>query len=277
MSSLRVGLIGNPVEHSLSPVFQQAGFDALGIDAIYELWLTEDHELAPMIESLRQPGTLGANVTVPHKTGAFRLVGETSELAQRAGAVNTIVNRDGSLFGDNTDIPGFLAPLRQRALSLPECNAVLLGAGGAARGVAVALLSANCGSVTVANRTVERATALRDDVDPSINVTSLGDDLSKILPRTGLLVNSTAIGWDDDATPITREQLALLPSNALVYDLTYKETGLLRAASDAGYDTIDGLPMLVYQGVESFRLWTGQEPPVDVMWRAALDAVRART
>jgi shikimate dehydrogenase len=199
-----------------------------------------------------------------------------SERARRAGAVNTIINRDGHIFGDNTDIPGFRAPLDDRQFPYEDAHAVILGAGGAARGIVVALLEAGCKSITVANRTVARAEDLRADLDPSIVVVSLGDDLDKALADATLLVNSTAMGWTDDDLPISREQLALLHSGGLVYDLTYKQTGFLRTAAAAGYETIDGLPMLVHQGAESFRLWTGQEPPVDAMLQAAIEARQAR-
>jgi shikimate dehydrogenase len=277
MRTYRLGLIGNPVAHSLSPAFQQVALDELGIDCTFELWLTQDDELPERITSLRQPGTLGANVTVPHKTGTFRLVDETSERARRAASVNTIVNRNGTLYGDNTDIYGFLYPLNEREFPFQERNAVILGAGGAARGVAVALLMAGAKSVTVANRTHERAEELRNDLDPSIEITSLGNDLSERLPQTDLLINSTAIGWDDDSMPITPEQLNMIPEKALVYDLTYRDTGIIRAASARGHETIDGLPMLVHQGVEAFRLWTGKEPPIEKMWQAAVHARAERS
>lgn len=268
----RVGLIGNPVAQSLSPAFQQVAFDAAGIETTYELWLTEDHELTERIESLRAPEFIGANVTVPHKPAACAAVDELSHRARRAGAVNTIINRDGTLIGDNTDIPGFLAPLQERSLDLSQTNVVVLGAGGAARGVVVALLDAGCRSITVANRTASRAEELRNDLESSIQTVSLGEDLGAALAEATLLVNSTAMGWDEDDLPMEREQLALLHSGATVYDLTYKQTPILTAAAAAGYETIDGLPMLVHQGAESFRLWTGKDAPIDAMWSAALAA-----
>jgi shikimate dehydrogenase len=276
MTRKRVGLIGNPVNQSLSPVFQQVAFDAAGIETTYELWLTEEDQVSATIDSLRGPDFIGANVTVPYKPHACQEVDELSERARRAGAVNTIVNRDGQLFGDNTDIPGFRAPLIEHGVDLAAANVVVLGAGGAARGVVVALLEAGCRAITVANRTSERAESLRDDLDLGINVTSLGDDLDAVLPDATLLVNSTAMGWSDDDLPISRDQLALLHSGAIVYDLTYKQTAFLRIAAAAGFETIDGLPMLVHQGAESFRLWTGQEPPLNAMWQAAVEARDAR-
>lgn len=275
--TLRVGVIGYPVGHSLSPVFQQAAFNALGIDARYELWSTPPELMAERVESLRQSDALGANVTVPHKTRAFELVDEVSERARQAGAVNTIINRRGRLYGDNTDIPGFLAPLHERRLPLVEISTVVLGAGGATCGIVVALLSAGCGRIVIANRTEQRAVELARDFGHPVEPSSLGGRLGERLAEAGLLVNATSIGWEDEALPLDEALLDRLPSSALVYDLTYRETPLLRAAARRGLATLDGLPMLVHQGAESFRLWTGMEPPVALMLAAAQEARDART
>lgn len=272
--SLRVGLIGYPVEHSLSPPVQQAAFDALGIDARYELWPTPETEIVARIQGLREPDALGASVTLPHKGAAFALVDEVSERAQQAGAVNTIVNRSGRLFGDNTDIPGFMAPLHERGLAIPETRAVILGAGGAARGVAVGLLNAGCRQITIANRTPERAAALIDTLgaDLPLQTAPLDAALADRLAETTLLVNATSVGWHGDELPLDPALLEALPAGALVYDLTYRDTALLQAAKGRGLATVDGLPMLVHQAVVAFRLWTGQEPPFDAMWEAAVAA-----
>lgn len=269
----RVGLIGHPIEHSLSPAFQQAAFDALGIAARYELWPTSEGELPARIERLRTPGTLGANVTLPHKEAAFRLVDETSERASEAEAVNTIINRAGRLIGDNTDIPGFLTPLSQHGAIPAEARAVVLGAGGAARAVIVALLSAGCRDITVANRTTGRAETLVAALgtSPAIRVSPLDVALAAWLARATLLVNATPVGWHGSALPLDAALLDALPTGALVYDLIYRETALLRAAEARGLATLDGLRMLVHQGAESFRLWTGRQPPLDLMWQVAID------
>src|SRR5690625_878761 len=190
MNRVRVGLIGNPVKQSLSPVFQNVAFQAAGIDTTYELWLTTDDELPGMIESLRTPETIGANVTVPHKPAACHLVDEVSDRARRAGAVNTIINRDGRLIGDNTDIHGFRVPLQERDFPFEDAHVVIIGAGGAARGVAVSLLEAGCQQITVANRTVARAEDLRKDLGSAIQVSGLNNDLSSVLGDASLLVNT---------------------------------------------------------------------------------------
>ena len=272
----QIGLIGYPVEHSLSPAFQQAALDALGIDARYFLWPTLTEGVPARIASLRSPGVLGANVTVPHKPAAFAAVDEVSERARRAGAVNTIVNRDGRLFGDNTDIPGFLATLQDLGPSLASTPAVVLGAGGAARGILVALLSAGCKQVTVASRRPEAAEAMLVAVEPSIpvGVAPMDESLASQLAGAGMLVNATSIGWEGDALPLPESLLDALRPSALVYDLTYRETSLMRAAARRGLTTLDGLEMLIQQGAESFRLWTGCEPPIAVM-RAAAQSARA--
>ncbi len=273
--TLQVGLIGYPVAHSLSPAFQQAAFDALAIDARYLLWATPPEQVPARIAALRLPKVLGANVTVPHKQAAFAAVDEASDRARRAGAVNTIVNRDGRLFGENTDIPGFLAPLQDRGLALSSASVIVLGAGGAARGIMVALLSIGCTQVTVANRSPETAARMIAAIEPStpVDIAPLDDSLASRLSGATLLVNATSIGWEGGALPIPEPLLDALPPSALVYDLTYRETPLIRAAARRGLATLDGLEMLIQQGAESFRLWTGCEPPISVM-RSAAKAAR---
>lgn len=274
--TLQVGLIGYPVAQSLSPAFQQAAFDALGIDARYLLWPTPPDEVPAWIAALRLPGVLGANVTVPHKPAAFAAVDEVSDRARQAGAVNTIVNRDGRLFGDNTDIPGFLAPLKDLGLSLASAAVIMLGAGGAARGILVALNSAGCAQVTVASRRPESAAAMLAGVEPSIpvEIAPLDASLASRLAGATMLVNATSVGWEGDVLPLPEPLLDALPASALVYDLTYRETPLIRAAARRGLETLDGLEMLIQQGAESFRLWTSREPPIAVM-RSAARAARA--
>ena len=273
---LHVGLIGFPVEHSLSPVFQQAAFDALGLEVRYELWSTTIEEMSQRVASLRSPEFLGANVTVPHKQRAYALMESVSDLARRAGAVNTIVKRDGDLYGENTDVAGFLAPLANRGLQPREMSVIVLGAGGAARGVVVALQSAGCEHIVVANRTIARARSLAGELGGGLEITGLDDTLLAHARRTDLLVNATSLGWEGDRLPCDETVLQALADDALVYDLTYRETPLLRAAARLGHPTLDGLEMLVAQGAESFRHWTGEEPPFQLMLAAARAAAQSR-
>lgn len=273
----RVGLIGDPVEHSLSPAFQQPAFDSLGLGVRYELWPTPSAAIPQRLAMLRSGEAFGANVTVPHKEAFYRAVDTCSARAQRAGAVNTIIARDGRLHGDNTDIHGFIVPLHERGFSFATRTVVVLGAGGAARGVLVALLEAGATRIHVVNRTHERAVAIAQELDPA-RITALPQaQLPRLAAQTALLVNATSIGWADTSLPLDPTLFTLLPGDAIAYDLTYRTTGFLRAAAEFGVSTIDGLPMLVHQGARSFELWTGVPAPVDLMLQAAHAARAARS
>ncbi len=275
----RLGVIGDPVAHSLSPAMQQPAFDALGIPAIYELWPTPARELPARIMSLRDPDVLGASITVPHKQAVMGYLDEVTPLARRAGAVNTVIHRDGLLIGDNTDIEGFATSLIEACPNARVRYALVLGAGGAARAVVLALEALGLTRIVVANRSVDRATALAGDLDPTpIAVTSLEERaLLPELQRSSILINATSLGWHPGEAPIPLDWLAALPANALVVDLTYRDTDLLIAARERGLRTLDGLPMLVYQGAKAFQLWTGREAPLAVMLKAARQARAARS
>jgi shikimate dehydrogenase len=271
----RIGLIGDPVAHSLSPSFQQPAFDALGLNVRYELWHTPADDLPSRMEDIRTGRASGANVTVPHKEAVFRLVDRASLVAQRAGAVNTIVRDGDALFGDNTDVHGFAVPLIERDFAFETSRAVIIGAGGAARGIAVALLDAGIAALTILNRTADRAEAIAAALgDPRLSTSALASarDASE---GAHLLINATSLGWHDEL-PVDRDVFAIAAGGAIAYDLTYRETPFLAAARLAGLDTIDGLPMLVHQGARSFELWTGRQAPIDVMWNAAVAARASR-
>jgi shikimate dehydrogenase len=271
---LRVGVIGDPVAHSLSPSLQQPALDALGIPARYELWPTPAAELPGRIAGLRAPDVMGANVTLPHKRAVMDLIDEVSPTARRAGAVNTIVNREGHLFGDNTDIAGFATALSDVAPEPEALRALVLGAGGAARGVVLALAGRGVGQITLANRNPDRARQLATDLVP-VELTAIKlnpEHLRVALPATTLLINATSLGWKPGESPLALELLDLLPDGAIVVDLTYRETDLLAAARARGLTTLDGLPMLIHQGAHALTLWTGQAAPVEVMRTAAMNA-----
>lgn len=277
------GVIGYPLEHSLSPVFQQAAFDHLGLAVRYEAWPTPPEGLAERVADLRRPDRLGANVTIPHKEAVVPLLDEVDDLAQRAGAVNTIVNREGRLHGHNTDVEGFLRALREDGgLDPAGVRAVIAGAGGAARAVAVALIDAGARSVVIINRTFPRASRLVEELRPlagETEVHALPDSYvswAGALMGCGLLINCTPVGMpgtpEEGESPVPAD---LIPSAALVFDLTYgpRQTRLLAVARRRGARTLDGLPMLIYQGAASFRMWTGREAPIDIMFEAARRAL----
>lgn len=270
----RAGLTGNPVDHSLSPVMHNAAFQALGMDAAYELWPATLDELPGVVARIRQPDFLGANVTVPYKLAAYDLVDDVSETARTIGAVNTIIPLDGRLIGDNTDAYGFATSVRESA-TVPDGAGLVLGAGGASSAVLVAMAGMGIAPIYLANRTVQRAHDLAAALAiPSIQVISLAA-IADDLPDVGLVVNATAVGWHDDATPISSSSFARLPRDAVAVDLTYRETAFLKAARQSGLVAIDGLGMLIHQGARSFSLWTGVDAPVEVM-RAAVAAEQKR-
>ena len=278
-----IALLGHPVAHSISPAMQQAALDALAVDARYEAWDVPPEELPHAVERLRAGGVLGANVTVPHKVELLRRADRVDALAERVGAVNTILRRDGRLHGTNTDVAGVLRALADAGVEVAGLEVVLIGAGGAARAVVAAMRAAGAARVTVANRTPGRAEPLIGvgGEDLVVRVCPLDDAseaLRSALRRARLVIHSTPLGMrhgpDEQATPLPAE---LFVAGQAAFDLVYtpERTPFLRAAEAAGARPIGGLGMLVHQGAESFRLWTGLEPPVEVMFAAARDALAA--
>jgi len=276
-----VGLIGYKLKHSISPQFQQAAFDYLGLDIRYEVWETAKDELPKVVEGIRDPSKLGANVTIPYKEAVLPLLDDVDNDARRIGAVNTIVNRGDKLIGYNTDASGFMRALRDDgAFSPRNKRVVLLGAGGVARAVGFALVDAGVKKLVILNRTQSRGEALAWDLKVSdAEVVALSWKDGKTLTALGeceLLVNGTSVGMKDSAgegrSPIG---IGLIPKRALVYDVVYNpiETPLLAAAKKAGARTLGGLPMLVHQGAASFELWTGKSAPIDIMMRVAKRAL----
>lgn len=273
------GVIGYPLKASLSPAFQQAAFDALGIGALYEAWPTPPEGLETRITGLRAPTVLGANVTIPHKQAVIPFMDELDPLVERVGAVNTIVNRDSRLLAFNTDVSGFVRGLRETAGFDPGgARAIVAGAGGSARAVVIGLIDAGAASVTVINRTYSRATELVESLqsgDGSTELAALPDfypSWQGAASGCNLLINCTSAGSaGSGAETECAVPVDVIRSGMLVYDLIYRpsETILMREAKARGASVLGGLPMLVYQGAASFELWTGKAAPVDVMFAAA--------
>ncbi len=278
----RVGIIGYPIGHSLSPVLQQVAFDHYCIDATYQAWRVTPEDVPDFVGGLKEAGTLGCNVTVPHKEAVIPFLDVVDAWAARAGAVNTIVNDNGRLEGYNTDGIGFLRALREGVGgSAKDKHVLVLGAGGAAKGVCLALAGESVRSISIANRTLERAEALAKLLEghgAHANPVSLEAVASKdASQQADIIINCTTLGMahgpGEKDSPLTYDQL---PIGGLVYDLVYNpaRTPLLREAERAGVATIGGLPMLVYQGAASFELWTGLEAPVSLMAEAASAALQ---
>lgn len=273
----RAGVIGDPVAHSRSPVMHNAAFAHHGIAAVYERWHTPAAGLPMRVAQLRDAQYFGANVTLPHKVAVLELLDRVDAQAAQIGAVNTIVREaTGALCGYNTDAPAVVATLEAAGASLDAARVVILGASGAARAAAFALAGAGVPSLVVVNRTLERAEGLLADVlatldhDPFMCAVA-GDDpaLPEVLREATLVINATSLGWQAAETPLAA---SLIPATALVFDMVYRETQLLRDAAQRGAHTLDGLDMLIRQAALAFAYWTGVAPPVAVM-RAAVAAV----
>ncbi|MFW6105419.1 MAG: shikimate dehydrogenase [Chloroflexota bacterium] len=283
-----IGLIGYPIKHSISPFFQQAALDYHQLDIRYEAWETTPDRLQDIVNDLRKAQNVGANVTVPYKEAVLPLLDEIDDLASSIGAVNTIVKKDDKLLGFNTDAYGFIEALDKEGHFEPEGKqVVILGAGGVAKAVSFALIQMKVSSLVIVNRTSERAKALvanlmryvkeaspsSKDLKPDITAfqwRSLSS--AETLNNCDLIVHCTTIGMkhssQEGQSPLS---LKVIPSSVLVYDLVYNPwlTPLLGLAQKAGANILGGLPMLVYQGAASFKLWTGREAPVDIMFDKA--------
>ncbi|MFC1978364.1 shikimate dehydrogenase [Chloroflexota bacterium] len=275
----RVGIIGHPLGHSISPVFQQAAFNYLNIDAYYEIWEIEPDDIRKVLDGLRARDALGCNITVPYKETVMPMLDECDALCRRIGACNTIVNNSGKLMGYNTDADGFIkALLKYGDYPLFGKKVVILGSGGVARAAGFALLNAGIGSLTIAYDIQNQAENLAKDlrnVGGQIEIIE-SKELAGAVAGCDLLVNCTPFGMK--ATPLEGKSLVDakdISSGILVYDVVYNplKTQLLLNAEKAGADTLEGLAMLVYQGAAAFELWMGKDAPVDVMFEAALSAL----
>jgi len=282
----RAGVIGHPLGHSISPPVFQAAFDAAGVDARYEAWDTTPEQLEGRIEALRGDGFLGANVTIPHKESVLPLLDGTSEVAAKAGAVNTIVHQDGKLIGHNTDVAGFARALRDDAgFDARGKRTMLLGSGGAARAVGLALVEAGAAVIFVIGRKPRRTEQVVLSLKPltasgtTITWAYWGDgSYLRSLAEAHLVVNCTPMGT---AKSEYEGQLVvpaeLIQPATTVFDLVYNppETPLVVAAKSRGAKAVSGFGMLIYQAAESFRLWTGQDADTKAMSAAGREALGA--
>ena len=266
-----LGVFGHPVSHSLSPVMHNAAIEALNIDYVYVPFHVLPEDLEAAIGGVRALRIAGVNVTIPHKEKVLDLIDRVGEVAARIGSCNTVVNRDGRLVGESTDGPGFLRSAEAQWGKLDGCAVLILGAGGSAKAVAFALAQIGC-KITIANRTHRRAVELDASLRAAFEgcasrvVTLDEEELAGEVSKADLVVNTTSVGMhpDVDSIPLSPD---LLRPGLLVYDLVYNplRTRLVSEAQDRGARAMSGLKMLVYQGALSFEMWTGIQPPVDVM------------
>lgn len=277
---VRVGLIGWPVDHSISPAMQNAAFRALGLAWHYDLLPAPPGQVGSLLVGLAAQGYRGANVTVPHKQAVLPFLARVAGEAQAIGAVNTLVlqteDAAGGWAGHNTDGAGFLAALREAGFEPAGSSALVLGAGGAARAVVHALLAAGC-SVAIHNRTGERAARLAEDMAATGGPRPQAISLDELQPDAiDLLINATSLGMGAQADASPWPAPLPLPARWTAYDLVYRpaETPFLARARAAGCRAVGGLGMLIHQGALAFELWTRQPAPLEIMRDAAQQALR---
>ena len=266
------GIIGDPVAHSLSPVMHNAAFEKLGMDAVYLAFRVSSEEVGDAIRGAKSLGISGLNVTIPLKEKALFFV-DAEPIAKKIGAINTIDFSSGTPIGYNTDGIGSLRVLKETVGEIKGKNVLILGAGGAAKAISF-YLDAKGAKITIANRTKERAVHLTSKLS-NADFSGLGVELGKRIEASDILINATSVGMhpNEDVSLVSAD---MMHPDLVVFDIVYNpmETKLLREAKRAGVKKIvDGVKMLVYQGAASFRIWTKEEPPIEVMENAVRDAL----
>ena len=274
------GVIGDPIEHTMSPVMHNAAFKKLGIDYLYVPFRVRKEELEKAIAGMRALNIRGLNVTIPHKVEVISFLDKVDSMVGKIGAVNTIVNDDGVLTGYNTDATGFLQALLERGVEPKGKNTVILGAGGVSRAISF-ILAERGAHLVILNRQLELdwaeelAQRISQIFNKEIKALVLNEgNLAEVLERAEVLVNATSVGMSPniDETPVPAR---LLKPGLVVFDSVYNpvKTRLLREAEAAGVKAIGGLDMLVWQGALAFEKWTGQKAPLELMREEAIKAL----
>jgi len=266
------GVIGDPIEHTMSPAMHNAAIRETGVDFVYTAFRVKADELGKAIRGMQALGIKGLNVTIPHKVAVIEFLDKLDPLAEKIGAVNTIVNEGGVLTGFNTDASGAVRALAEHGIEINGRKIVVLGAGGASRAVSLALADGG-GRLTILNRREEldwaenlaaRLSRLFGDAIPALELTD--DNLAVALNGADLLVNTTSVGMSPNAeqTPVNTD---LLHAGLAVFDIVYNplKTRLLQDAEVVGASTVSGIEMLAWQGALAFEKWTGKPAPVKLM------------
>ncbi len=268
-----LGIIGNPVAHSLSPLMHNAAFRSLGLDWKYVPLPVQSHRVNDALKGLIALGFRGANVTVPHKERVIPFLSEFSQDAAAIGAINTLVVDDDRLLGFNTDWTGFLNHVSESGFDVSGTKALVLGSGGSARAVVYALCSRGA-EVTIYSRNSETAAAIARDVSKGSGVCHIKfaplENLHQLAAAPDLVVNTTPVGMHPHVELCPWPEGIPFPPCRLAYDLIYdpKRTRFMALAEKSGSEAVNGLGMLVHQAAAAFRIWTGVEPPIDVMKKA---------
>ncbi|MFW6358589.1 MAG: shikimate dehydrogenase [Chroococcales cyanobacterium] len=268
-----LGVIGNPVTHSLSPVMHNAAIAALNVDYVYLAFPVKPEALATAIAGFEAIELVGFNITIPHKQTIMPLLSDISPAAKMIGAVNTVWRTETGWYGTNTDVNGFIAPLKTLERDWSQVTPVILGNGGAARAVVVGCHQLGCPQICVVGRNQSKLEHFKQSwentpIEGALSVHSW-DELSGLVSKTGLLVNTTPVGMSPqiEQSPVAENVMVQLSENAIAYDLIYnpRPTLFLKQAAQQGAMAIDGLEMLVQQGAAALEIWLRQPIPVDIM------------
>jgi shikimate dehydrogenase len=276
-----LGVIGHPIGHSLSPLMHNAALTELGENYVYVAFPIKPDDLATAIAGLESIGVVGFSVTIPHKQTIMPFLSQITPTAKLVGAVNTVWWTEQGWQGTNTDVEGFVAPLKELAQDWQKVNPVVLGNGGAARAVVVGLAQLGCPEIQIVGRNLEKLEAFKNswsraDFNSELSVYPW-QALAELIPSTTLLINTTPLGMTPhlEQSPVEEDLMQGLSSSAITYDLIYtpRPTRFLQQAADQGATIIDGLEMLVQQGAAALRLWLQKPVPVDTMRQALRDFI----
>lgn len=270
-----VGLLGYPLGHSFSPLMQNAAFENCSLNNIYIPIEVNDRDLGTVVKGIEKMNFIGFNVTIPHKIEIIKYLDEIDEYADMIGAVNTVVIKNGRLKGYNTDGRGFLKSFEENtSTTVKGKNVFILGAGGASRAISMTLAMNNAKKIYICNRTYEKAVNLSNDIKSKAGSLSEAvpmecDEMKRAIADSHVLINATSIGMYPNIQDSPLDK-SLLNRNLIVCDAVYnpRKTRLLQYAEELGCKIVPGIYMLVYQGVESFELWTDIKAPVDIMFNA---------
>jgi shikimate dehydrogenase len=260
-------IIGDPIDHSLSPAIHNAAFSSLGLNCSYISFRVQEGQLKNSLDSLRAINIGGFNVTMPHKVRVLEYVDQYDKTVELVGAANTVKNEDGKFCAYNTDVLGFIKPLRQRGIDFSGFEITILGAGGAARAVAVALAGERgIANINIVNRNTDRSKELANllkKLGLKASIVS-SDNIQNIASKSNLIVNTTPLGMKDEQSLIKSSSIR---KDAIVYDIVYKpiNTNLLESARTAGAKVVYGYEMLLEQAIASFKIWFQRDPPIEPM------------
>lgn len=267
-------VIGDPIDHSLSPNIHSAAFRELDLDCSYIAYRIPKDELKDGIEGLKKIQIRGFNVTIPHKVEMMKYVDKLDESCSLIGAVNTVENNDGVLKGYNTDMDGFLDPFKKKEIPIKDSKVLLLGAGGAARAIVAGFTKEKASNITIANRTLQKAEELSEfSKKIGLEATPMKiEDVWDAAKNYDIIVNATSVGLKNEGSPIS---LNSLKENTIVYDIVYMpmNTDFIKKAKERGAKIIFGYEMLLGQAVRAFEIWHGMEAPYNAMKKALLGGV----